>query len=366
MSFVGSILQAITPPPISVPEEYDGWEYKWKMFVFRPAYFKTEVYLIGAILLYVAVWFVGKGANGRKAERWNAAHKPILEQNFSKPSQRGLLRDGYTDFFSFSTGRRNVASLHVIFSFRPIHDLLQFLFYTARTFVDLDYRFRDDLELDFKLLANGLPHDFVWAVVAKNELKKIKDDRWDLTFTKTSENPNLPPYLSVMSEFADVTDNILRNSALSNVLKDPKIQPYFRSLSVTDQPRDRPLEPVPAEKREKHVILTLSIPSSSHTNDTIPIVEAVFPFIDSLSKLSLRPETKTKLKKVREDLDKSLKADAEAKSKEEQEQAREDQKAAKRKAEEERIAKLPAAEQQKILEREKKRSIRKQQRTVRK
>ncbi|KAJ8086630.1 hypothetical protein PM082_005453 [Marasmius tenuissimus] len=369
MSFVGSLLQSITPPPISVPEEYDGLEYRWKIFVFRPAYFKTEVYLIGVILLYVLAWFIGKGVNGRKAERWVDAHKPVLEQQFSKTNYRGLLRDGYTDFFTFSTGRRNIASLHVVLAFRPIHDLLQYIFYTVRTLVDLDYRFRDDLELDFKLLPNALPHDFVWAVVAKEELRKIKDDRWDLTFTKTSENPSLPPNLSVMSEFADVTDNILRISPLANILKDPRIQPYFRSLSVTDQPRDRPAKPVEAEKREKHVILTLSIPPSSHTKDTVPIVEA------------------TKLKKVREDLDKSLKADAVAKAKEEQDQAREDQKAAKRRAEEERIAKLPAAEQQKvlvsalgpvlfqitdcpnfiqILEREKKRSIRKQQKTVKK
>ncbi|KAL0070762.1 hypothetical protein AAF712_001983 [Marasmius tenuissimus] len=318
---------------------------------------------------------------------WVDAHKPVLQQQFSKTNYRGLLRDGYTDFFTFSTGRRNIASLHVVLAFRPIHDLLQYIFYTVRTLVDLDYRFRDDLELDFKLLPNALPHDFVWAVVAKEELRKIKDDRWDLTFTKTSENPSLPPNLSVMSEFADVTDNILRISPLANILKDPRIQPYFRSLSVTDQPRDRPAKPVEAEKREKHVILTLSIPPSSHTKDTVPIVEAVFPFIDSLTKINLRPETKTKLKKVREDLDKSLKADAVAKAKEEQEQAREDQKAAKRRAEEERIAKLPAAEQQKvlvsaldpvlsqitdcpnfiqILEREKKRSIRKQQKTVKK
>ncbi|KAK1236578.1 hypothetical protein PQX77_000130 [Marasmius sp. AFHP31] len=368
MSFVGSLLQSITPPPISVPEEYDGLEYRWKIFVFRPAYFKTEVYLVGIIVLYVVAWFIGKGVNGRKAESWVDAHKPVLEQQFSKANQRGLLRDGYTDFFTFSTGRRNIASLHVVLAFRPIHDLLQYIFYTVRTLVDLDYRFRDDLELDFKLLPNALPHDFVWAVVAKEELRKIKDDRWDLTFTKTSENPGLPPNLSVMSEFADVTDNILRISPLANILKDPKIQPYFRSLSVTDQPRDRPAKPVEAEKREKHVILTLSIPPSSHTKDTVPIVEAVFPFIDSLTKINLRPETKTKLKKVREDLDKSLKADAVAKAKEEQEQAREDQKAAKRRAEEERIAKLPAAEQQKvlILEREKKRSIRKQQKTVKK
>lgn len=47
------------------------------------------------------------------------------------------------------------------------------------------------------------------------------------------------------------------------------------------------------------------------------LVSALFPFIDSLSQVNLRPETKTKLKKIREDLDKDLKADSEREKKEE-------------------------------------------------
>lgn len=30
------LLAALTPPPFVQPVEYDGLEYKWKMFVFRP------------------------------------------------------------------------------------------------------------------------------------------------------------------------------------------------------------------------------------------------------------------------------------------------------------------------------------------
>lgn len=31
------LLAALTPPPFVQPVDYDGLEYKWKMFVFRPA-----------------------------------------------------------------------------------------------------------------------------------------------------------------------------------------------------------------------------------------------------------------------------------------------------------------------------------------
>lgn len=110
-----------------------------------------------------------------------AAHLRIFEEQFSKPLGRtGLTKDGYTDFFNFSTGRCNVASLHTIFTLRPRHDLLQWAFQIGRTLVDLQYRPKDDIQLDFRLAPGALPHDFVWAVVAKDELLSIKDKRWDL------------------------------------------------------------------------------------------------------------------------------------------------------------------------------------------
>lgn len=108
------------------------------------------------------------------------AHLPLLEQQFSKPTEGSLTQDGNSDFFNFSTGRRNVASLHVIFALRPRHDFFQFLFQQLRTFVDLQYRPQDDLQLDFKLLPTALPHDFVWGLVTKDDLLTVKNERWDL------------------------------------------------------------------------------------------------------------------------------------------------------------------------------------------
>jgi hypothetical protein len=58
--------------------------------------------------------------------------------------------------------------------------LMQWAFQFGRTFVDLQYRPQDDIQLDFRLAPGALPHDFVWAVIAKDELLSIKDSRWDL------------------------------------------------------------------------------------------------------------------------------------------------------------------------------------------
>lgn len=70
-------------------------------------------------------------------------------------------------------------------------------------------------------------------------------------------------------------------------------------------------------EREKHVILTLICPPTSDAAVTLPLVKAVFAFIDSLNKLNLRPETKNKLRKTRDELDKELKDESEREKKEE-------------------------------------------------
>ena len=77
----------------------------------------------------------------------------------------------------------------------------------------------------------------------------------------------------------------------------------------------------------------------------MPLVSAVFDLIDALEKVNLRPETKSKLKKTREEFSKTVKDEAEREAREEAADAK---LAAKRRAEEERVASLSAAEQQKV------------------
>lgn len=152
--------------------------------------------------------------------------------------------------------------------------------------------------------------------------------------------------------------------SLGKVLSDPAILPYFRSLSLTDQPRTRPEVPVPASQRKKHLILTLRLPTGFDAGATVPLVAAVFQLADVIAGAggwgigrgpggrggagltsSLRPETKLKLRQTRERLDKEIQEEA---IREQKEEAEEKKAAAKRKAEEERLSKMSAAEQKKV------------------
>ena len=179
----------------------------------------------------------------------------------------------------------------------------------------------------------------------------LNDLRSSQTFTKTTDNSALPPSLTVMSEFADITENLLKHHgplSLATVLSNPAILPYFRSISLTDQPRNRPYRPLPANERSKHLILNLAMPPDG---ETLPLVLAAFQLVDVIAgeggwgvgkspasgkgsgsglNQSLRPETKVKLRKVREDLEKAMKEELVKEKKEEQ---AEEKAAAKKKAE---------------------------------
>ncbi|KAG8756090.1 hypothetical protein FRC14_003393 [Serendipita sp. 396] len=359
------LFNALKPTPIEpLQEEYDGLEFRYARFVFRPALFIFEGLLLGFIVLYGGAYLYASYSNSRRAQKWLKTHSELLSSQFSKPAQSSsLLTDGASDMFAFSTGRRNVQSLHTVFAFLPRHDLFQLLFTYGWIMYDLRYSPNDDVTLDFRLGPSGAnAPGFVWAIVDKDELISIKKTRWDLTLTKTQENQTVPKACVVMSEVADVTETILKQSAtvpFLAALSNNDVLKYFKSFSITDLPPTRPTGPMNASERERHVILSFKLPSSqSEMAKTVPLVKAAFGIIDSLEngRYNIRTESVRKLKTAREELDKELLKDAtEEKSKDTEDSKR----AAKRRAEEERLSKLSAEQQRKAMEKEKKKALRK-------
>ena len=117
-----------------------------------------------------------------------------------------------------------------------------------------------------------------------------------------------------MSEFADVSDALFKlhlspSTTLSTLLATPPILTYLCSLSITDQPDERPQSA--SYVAQKRILLDINLPDSKHANDILPLVDAVFALVDLLAagKVVLRPETKTKIRKVREETTKGIKED---------------------------------------------------------
>ena len=73
LNIFSEIAKSLTPPPPFTGAEYDGLEYRWKNFVFRPALFKVEAFLLVALAFYIFAFLVGKTLNKSRAQSWLAA-----------------------------------------------------------------------------------------------------------------------------------------------------------------------------------------------------------------------------------------------------------------------------------------------------
>lgn len=179
-----NINKLLAPPQTTLASlTYDGPELRYWRLVFRPLEFKLEAYILAGFALYIGVYFWGKSVNKTRAFAWIEKHSEFYNTQFSEPLSDGgeIVADGPTDFAAYSTGRRGIYSLHTTFKLLPRHDLIQQVYLFIRGLVQLEFNPRDEVLLDFKVRYSsaGTP-GFVWAVVDKNELKRVRGERWDL------------------------------------------------------------------------------------------------------------------------------------------------------------------------------------------
>lgn len=169
-----------------------------------------------------------------------------------------VLREKTKDvFLSYATGRQNVAfvdvKLNLIKRYNPLALAseygLGFFFesmagtgekaeITAYTFDgkegQLLPRARGEEEKRFK----DTSYDgFVFAIVNKDLMRKVRDERYDVSLTTTKDHAKLPAWVSVMSESAEITESLLTQE-LANAIKE--CGDDLESLVVTDMPVDAP------------------------------------------------------------------------------------------------------------------------------
>ena len=98
---------------------------------------------------------------------------------------------------------------------------------------------------------------FVWAVVNKDEMKRVRDERYDLSLTSTKDHSKLPSWCTVMSENAEITENMLTPELVKAI---EQCEGALDMLVVTDQPVDKP---------KKYVCLSLIYHLTSELSRTI-------------------------------------------------------------------------------------------------
>ncbi|CAO2653897.1 Nn.00g106300.m01.CDS01 [Neocucurbitaria sp. VM-36] len=397
-SFTDAASQA-APTSTLGQRPYTAWYRVWERTTMED--FKLEMYILPFLLVLIAVHVWGTKRNRTKAKAWIKAHAPVLTQEFvqvgyTRPqasaedvtgmgadmaAQQALekaqnpdnmLREKKADEYqTYATGRQNVAfvdfKLTLAKRFNPFMRLGEHLiplffesFPAPQERLEATAYVFDGQETkvapaygkgDAKKVPNSTFDGFVFAVVHKDVMKRLRDERYDLSLTTTRDHAKLPVWTTVMSESAEVTDTLLTPELIKAV---NEAGDSFEALVVSDQPMDQP-KTLDDTKPRKRINLSLKL-TNDHAS-TLPIFTYFLRLPDQLvSAAHFRPEALRRIRQTREEqIAKIRKADDEEKA-EERKLAADKLKREQRDA---KLGRLSADEQRKFLEKERERNAKK-------
>ncbi|KAI2609145.1 DUF1682-domain-containing protein [Hypoxylon sp. NC1633] len=351
--------------------------------------FRAEGFILVAIVVIFTLHFIGTRLNRAKSRAWIKAHAPVLVGEFavvgygakSQPDQdpeKLLKAKSLFEYATYATGRQNIAFMDVKLSlkkrFNPLMTFIEtamgfFLdsFGTPEDWVEAAIYPFDGKEAQIVPAMPGAAElrskdskssfdGFVWAIVNKDKMKQLREERYDLSITFTKDNSKLPAWATVMSESAEVTETLLTNELASAIKKAGDLFDY---LIVSDQPVDKPTKMDETTPR-KRLYLRYRLPSSNNYDDLAPLLSYFVRIPDQLaSSAHFRPEVLRKIKAVRDENIKQIQKAAEDEKAEERQVERDRAKKAKRDAE---LNALDAKAQKKFLEKERERELRKSSR----
>lgn len=252
--------------------------------------FKQEGVILCCIGIIIIIHLIGTSANRKRAKQWVAAHAPILQKEFAlvgfggrkPPSAEDVESEGLAksmandtlelpvdllkekspqEFTTYATGRQNVAfldiNINLLKRYSPLSMIAEYgmsLFFESmpapvEQVEAILYPFdgrealtvpgqapgAHELRKDNKSSYDG----FVWAIVNKETMKQLRDDRYDVSITATKDSPKLPNWATVMSESAEITDFLLTPELIKAV---EEAGDLLNHLIITDQPIDQPMK----------------------------------------------------------------------------------------------------------------------------
>lgn len=232
--------------------------------------FRNEGLIMIVIAFIFSLHVFGTRRNKAKARAWAKANGAILASEFSqvgfvsgvdaeKQPEKAIKQKSLFEYTSYATGRSNVAfvdvKLELIKRFNPIMTVAETV---SGFFIDSVPTPQDIVEATLypfdgreEKVVPGIPgaaersskdsksayDGFVWAIVNKDKMQKLRDDRYDVSITFTKDNAKLPMWATVMSESAEITTALLTDELAAAVTQAGEL---FDCLIVSDQPIDKP------------------------------------------------------------------------------------------------------------------------------
>jgi hypothetical protein len=369
-----------------------------------------EAVLVPFILLALGIFFWGTSSNRRRARKWMAVHQPLIEREFavvgytmatnteelgSNPDYNSLVTASGNDitsdtlkektayeFETYATGRQNVAFMDVkislkrrmnptvliaeeltglfIESLKPKPERVEAVIYTfdgkEKEFVPPPVPGSEEIG-KVKPAGNSTYDPFVFAVVNKLHMRRLRDERYDISLTFTKDHAKLPEWATVMSESAEVSDWMLSKDLLDAIKQAGP--DHFQYLIVTDQPHDKPTN-LNETAQKKRLHLSMSLPSSdSNYKHVLPLFALFLRLPDFLvANGKLRPEVLRKINQVRDQEKGKLKKVSDKEAEEERLKQLDKMKKEER---DRKMKGMSADEQKKFLEKETEKQRKKQE-----
>jgi Protein of unknown function (DUF1682) len=257
----------------SVP--YTAWYRVWERV--GPRDFIQEAFVLPFLIVLLVFYSWGTRKNKSKAKAWAVAHAPVLESEFAVVGFGGVPKtEGVTSELSepekllkekskqeyqlYATGRQNVAfldvSIKLVKRYNPIvffMDNVLGLFMDSfpppierieSTLYTFDGKEKDIVptptgDISSLKVPSSTYDGFIWAVVHKNAMRRLRQDRYDASMTFTKDNAKLPNWVTVMTESAEISEFLLTPQLIKAI---EEAGDDFEYLIITDQPVDKPLK----------------------------------------------------------------------------------------------------------------------------
>lgn len=379
-----------TSPVAAVP--YTRWYRVHERHSLSEFWAEGIILAISALLLLLHL--IGARANRSRARAWIRANAPVLAAEFalvgfgSQPTMDAdidpdllLEEKSLFEFTTYATGRQNVAFIDVKISlpkrFNPIMSAIESAtaFFSDSATAPVDavevslYPFDGKESLTVPSAPGPVDaraskeskstyDGFVWAIVKKDCMRGLRDDRYDVTLTSTKDHSKLPKWLTVMSENGEITDALLTPDLITAVVDAGS---FFDYLIVSDQPATKPRTLDEATPR-KRLFLRYRLPLDGDYSTLIPLLSCFLRLPDRLVQSAhFRPEVLKKVRATREAVTAQIRKAAEEERNEERMLEKEKARKAKREAE---LKALDAKAQKKYLEKEKEKEQRKNQKRL--
>lgn len=234
--------------------------------------------IVPILLIIIIINYIGASLNKRKVKWWASAYLPLLEAEYAsvgfgasegtegmqvkglkeaieqsgEVSENLLRQKKKNEFFTYATGRQNVAWLDVKLTlYKRFNPLIWFFEVALAFFVESMPAPEERMEAtaysfdgrekaiapEAANVGNSGYDGFVFAIVHKDKMKQLRDDRYDLSLTATRDHPKLPDYVTVMSESAEVTDTLITPELVKAI---EEAGEELEALIISDMPIDAP------------------------------------------------------------------------------------------------------------------------------